>query len=83
MATFLEYMDAAMGHAHYDTLNSGSSGIYAHIPGFEGLWVMGSSMQEARAHLYMALDIWLSMNLFVSRLDPPDVGVSLSISRGH
>jgi len=79
MSTFLEYMDAAMGHARYATLSKESGSIYVHIPGFESLWAMGSSMEEARAELYMALDIWLTIKFVVRELDPPDMGGQLRV----
>jgi predicted RNase H-like HicB family nuclease len=81
MATFLEYMDAAMRQARFDTLQDGSGEIYAHIPGFEGLWATGSTMEAARADLYRALDGWLTVNFFVSRLELPDVGVRLGVEK--
>ncbi|MFZ1121652.1 MAG: type II toxin-antitoxin system HicB family antitoxin [Candidatus Binataceae bacterium] len=75
--TILGYMSAAMRRAQYERLQDGSGGWYAHIPGFEGLWASGPTIEEARAELYDALDGWLTVNYVISKLDLPDVGVQL------
>jgi len=36
-------------------------------------------MEEARAELYTALDIWLTIKFVVCGLDPPDMGVQLRV----
>ncbi len=74
MATILQYMSAAMRRAQYELLEDGSNEWYAHIPGFEGLWATGPSVEEARADLYDALDSWLTANFSISGLAAPDVG---------
>jgi predicted RNase H-like HicB family nuclease len=80
MATYLEYMSEAMRRAQYEELEGGE-GWYAHIPGFEGLWASGKSIEETRAELKEALDAWLTVNLFVSQLPLPDIGVSLGVEK--
>lgn len=72
MSTMLEYMRAAMRRAEYEKLEDGT--IYAHIPGFEGLWANAANFEDAREELYRSLDGWLYVNFFVSRLKPPEIG---------
>jgi predicted RNase H-like HicB family nuclease len=62
VATILEYMTAAMRHAEYERLDTGE--WYAHIPGCEGLWAIGATLEDARAELYSTLDGWLYVNAF-------------------
>jgi predicted RNase H-like HicB family nuclease len=62
VATILEYMTAAMRHAEYERLDTGE--WYAHIPGCEGLWATGATLEDARAELYSTLDEWLYVNAF-------------------
>jgi len=83
MATYLEYMAAAMRRAEYEPLEEAGTvaGWYGHIPGFEGLWASGASVEEARAELWQALDGWLTVNFFVSQLPPPDIGVRLGAEK--
>lgn len=78
MATYLQYMAEAMRRAEYQPLED-ARGWYAHIPGFEGLWATGPTVEDARKELYEALDGWLSVNFFVSRLPPPDIGLSIGV----
>jgi len=40
MASYSEYLKAAMRRAEYERLEDGS-GFYAHIAGFDGLWASG------------------------------------------
>jgi len=62
VATILEYMTAAMRHAEYERLDTGE--WYAHIPGCEGLWVTGATLEDVRAQLYSGPDGWLYVNAF-------------------
>ena len=71
--TILGYMNEAMRRAQYEQIEAG--GFYAHIPGFEGLWASGKTIEDARAELYDALDGWLTVNYWVSKLDLPDIGI--------
>jgi len=80
MATYLQYMSEAMRRAEYERLEDGG-GWYARIPGFEGLWASGATIEDARKELYEALDGWLSVNFFVSRLPMPDIGLSFGIEK--
>lgn len=76
MSTVLEYMRAAMRQAQYEKLEDGT--FYAFIPEFEGLWATGPNVEDARRDLYHALDGWLYVNAFVSKLKPPRLeGVDL------
>jgi predicted RNase H-like HicB family nuclease len=81
MATILEYMSAAMRRAQYEPLEDGSGGWYAHIPGFEGLWASGPTVEEAREDLHDALDGWLTVNFVISQLELPDIGVPFSAEK--
>jgi len=82
MATYLQYMNAAMHRAEYERLEDGS-GYYAHISGFEGLWATGKTVEDAREDLYHALDGWLTVNSFVSLMPPPDIGIPLGFEKSE
>ncbi len=80
MATYLEYMTAAMERAEYERVDEESGGgWYAHIPGFKGLWASGPSVERTRRELWEALDEWLRVNFLVSQLPPPDIAVSMAV----
>ncbi len=72
MATFTEYMREAMKHAQYERTEEGD--WYAHIPGFEGLWATGPTVEDARNDLHSALDGWLYVNAYQGTRDFPKVG---------
>lgn len=78
MATFLQYIDEAMRQAQYEPLED-DEGFYGHIPGFEGLWATGKTVEEARADLYKSLDGWLTVNYFISQMPLPEIGVTLGV----
>jgi len=65
-------MREAMRRAVYEPVKDGT--IYAHIPGFEGLWVNAQTVEDARTELWEVLDSWLYVRAFVSQLPPPSVG---------
>ena len=69
-----------MERAEYERLEDGN-GFYGHIPGFEGLWAVGPSIEKARGQLWEALDGWLTVNFFVSQLPLPDIGISLGVEK--
>jgi predicted RNase H-like HicB family nuclease len=72
MATILEYMSVAMRHAEYERLDE-SGEWYAHIPGFEGLWATGATIEDARNELHAALDGWLYVNAFKGTGKSPEL----------
>jgi predicted RNase H-like HicB family nuclease len=69
LATYLEYLRAALAHAEYESTEDGD--IYAHIPGLKGLWATGKTKEEAGQELLSALDGWLYVNFWISRTPLP------------
>jgi len=69
MATYLEYLRAAMERAQYEQMKDGE--WYAHIPEIKGLWATGATKEAAEKDLYSALDGWLHVNAHTARQDPP------------
>jgi predicted RNase H-like HicB family nuclease len=75
VATYLEYMRAAMGHAQFEQMEDGD--WYAFIPGLKGLWATGKTKDEAAKELFSALDGWLYINAQVAKEPLPEFdGVS-------
>ena len=69
MATYLEYLQAAMDRAEYERMEDGE--WYAHIPEFKGLWATGSTKEQAQSSLYTALDGWIHVNAHVAKQQLP------------
>jgi predicted RNase H-like HicB family nuclease len=72
MATYPEYVHAAMCQAQYERMEDGE--WFASIPGFDGLWASGPSIEEARAQLLEALAGWIPVHAGIGQNRIPDVG---------
>jgi predicted RNase H-like HicB family nuclease len=76
MATYLEYLNAAMKKARFERMENGD--YFGSIPGFDGLWANGHTREDAARDLYSALDGWIDVHLRVGRQSIPTVeGVDL------
>jgi predicted RNase H-like HicB family nuclease len=56
-----KYLRAAMRGAKYEVMEEG--GHYASIPGFEGVWADGLSLEECQHELEEVLEEWLLFRL--------------------
>jgi predicted RNase H-like HicB family nuclease len=56
-----EYCKKAMERAQYRKLEDGS--WYAEIPGFQGVWSNGDSVEGCRRELITVLEEWLILKL--------------------
>jgi predicted RNase H-like HicB family nuclease len=80
VTSYEEYLREAMRRADYERLETGD--WYAHIPGLQGLWASGPTVEDTRNDLYQALDGWLFVNGFVSHLPPPQMeGVEFDVEK--
>ncbi|HSY78629.1 MAG TPA: type II toxin-antitoxin system HicB family antitoxin [Verrucomicrobiae bacterium] len=77
MATYLEYLNAAMKKAQFERMENGD--YFGSIAGFDGLWANGHTREEAERDLYSALDGWIDVHLRVGRQSIPAIeGVDLN-----
>ncbi len=53
-----EYLRAAMAKAHYELLGGGE-GFYGEIPGFQGAYARGETLEACREELVSTLEDWL------------------------
>ena len=80
ISSYGEYLHEAMRHAQYERLQDGR--WFASIPGFQGLWSEGASIEDARNDLSTALDGWLFVLAFVTRMPIPTLpGTTLDLER--
>jgi predicted RNase H-like HicB family nuclease len=56
------YVYTAMAQAVYEILPDGE-GIYAEVPGFQGVWGHGATFDECRAELLSVLEDWIAIRL--------------------
>jgi predicted RNase H-like HicB family nuclease len=50
-----------MRHAHFELLENGR--FYGSIPGFQGVWSEGATLEECRDELVEALEGWMIVKL--------------------
>ena len=55
-----EYIQGAIEDAEYKQLEDGS--WFAEIPGFDGVWANGKSIEECRKELIEVLEEWIILN---------------------
>ena len=72
-----DYILAAMGHAACEDLED--EGWYGHIPGFDGLWASGPSLEETLHELRSALEDWLLIGLRLGHPLPVIDGIDLNV----
>jgi predicted RNase H-like HicB family nuclease len=56
-----EYISAALRKALYKMLEDGS--WFAEIPGFEGVWANGATVEQCRQELQEVLEEWLILKI--------------------
>jgi len=69
---FAEYFDKAMHKAEYELMEDGT--YFGEIPGFEGVWGNGKTIEECRKDLIGALEGWLVLKLWDHDDDIPVLG---------
>ncbi|MGE4090378.1 MAG: type II toxin-antitoxin system HicB family antitoxin [Candidatus Binatia bacterium] len=52
------YLRAGMEQAHYEMIEDADP-FYGEIPGVEGVWATGKTLEECRDHLAAALEDWV------------------------
>jgi predicted RNase H-like HicB family nuclease len=67
----IEYVTAAMRHARYEIVEEDRS-YYGEIPGFQGVWADGQSLEGCREQLQEVLEKWILLRVR-ERLPLPEV----------
>jgi predicted RNase H-like HicB family nuclease len=55
------YIHLVMRRAHFEIMENGR--FYGSIPGFQGVWSEGASLEECRDELVEAIEGWLIVKL--------------------
>ena len=72
-----EYTQKALEKAVYKRLDDGT--WFAEIPGFEGVWADGNTVEQCRTELLEVLEEWLILKLRDKDSIPEVEGVDLKI----
>jgi len=72
-----EYCEKAIDSAEYKKLEDGN--WFAEIPGFQGVWANGNTVEECRRGLISVLEEWLILKLRDADLIPEINGLKIEI----
>lgn len=67
-----------MSKARYELMEDGG-GFFGSIPGFEGLWAQGETLEECREELMSTLEDWILFSLTRQQPVPVIDGIDLSV----
>ena len=73
-----KYISAAMENAHYELIDQPDQPYYGEIPGLDGVFATGATLEECRTNLEDALDSWLILGLQLKHPIPEINNVSLA-----
>ena len=76
-----DYIQRAMKKAHYELMENGR--YFGSIPGCDGVWAQGKTLESCRQALQSTLEDWLLLGLQMSHKLPVIAGINLnhSVSR--
>ncbi|MGC9019426.1 MAG: type II toxin-antitoxin system HicB family antitoxin [Candidatus Bipolaricaulaceae bacterium] len=57
-----EYIEAALGAAKYELIQD-EEPYYGEVPGLEGIWATGRTLEECRQNLREVLEGWIVLRL--------------------
>jgi len=75
-----DYLSAAMERAHYELIEDDEP-FYGSIPGIEGLWATGDTLEGCRRNLSAALEDWLFFSIHRGAAIPEIGGVRIDVPR--
>ncbi len=73
-----EYIRLAMELAHFEIIEDDKT-YFGNIPGFDGLWANGKTLEECRKELQETLEDWIVISLRMNKPLPVLNGVDLSV----
>ena len=65
-----QYIQEALERAHYDVIDD-EEPYYGEIPGLEGLWATGKTLEDCRRNLAASLEDWLLFSISKGLPIPP------------
>jgi predicted RNase H-like HicB family nuclease len=74
----LRYINAAMERAHYEIIEDAEP-FYGSIPGIQGVWATGVTLEACRKELADSLEDWLLLSVRQGADIPPVGDVKLEI----
>jgi predicted RNase H-like HicB family nuclease len=72
------YIQAALDRAHYEKIED-LKPYYGEVPGLDGVWANGRTLEECRRELAEAIEDWLLFSIAKGFPIPPVGGVELHL----
>lgn len=73
-----DYIQRAMKKAHYELMENGR--YFGSIPGCDGVWAQGKTLESCRQALQSTLEDWLLLGLQLGHKLPVIAGINLNRS---
>jgi predicted RNase H-like HicB family nuclease len=67
---FAEYIAAALERAEYEIIDDPEP-YYASVPGLQGVWASGKTLDESRRELISTIEEWIVLGLRMGHPIPP------------
>jgi predicted RNase H-like HicB family nuclease len=75
---FLRYIQTALDRAHYELIED-EEPFYGEVPGLEGVWPTGKTLEACRNNLAEAIEDWLLFSIAQGLPVPPLGNVTVRI----
>jgi len=76
---FAEYIAAALERAKYEVIDDPEP-YYASVPGLQGVWATGKTVEECRKELISTIEEWIVLGLRMGHPIPPIDGHTIYVS---
>jgi predicted RNase H-like HicB family nuclease len=76
----VDYLSAALERATYEKIED-EEPYYGEIPGIQGVWAAGRTLEECRRKLMQALEDWVFFSIYRGAAIPPMGEIVLEFPR--
>jgi predicted RNase H-like HicB family nuclease len=76
---FAEYIAAALERAKYEAIDDPEP-YYASVPGLQGVWATGKTVEECRKELISTIEEWIVLGLRMGHPITPIDGQAINVS---
>ena len=73
-----QYIQAALDAAQYEIIED-EEPFYAEVPGLDGVWASGKSLEQCRKSLSDSIEDWLLFSIAKGLPIPPLHGITITI----
>ncbi|HEX3556214.1 MAG TPA: type II toxin-antitoxin system HicB family antitoxin [Thermoanaerobaculia bacterium] len=75
-----DYLTAALERATYEKIDD-EEPFYGEIPGIQGVWATGKTLEECRRMLIQALEDWIFFSIYRGNPIPPMGEIAIEFPR--